>query len=74
MGALMWGASKTCPTLAMSWRNLPFSQLCDKSTEKDKVLHPNVFTGNHQVLHLFLFQVVQHLVVVFQSAIRLKMP
>ena len=59
----------------MSWRNLPFPQLGDKSTEKDKVLHPNVFTGNHQVFHLFLFQVVEHLVVVmFQSAIRLKNP
>ena len=71
---LLFSASKTCPTLAMSWPSLPFSQLGDKSTEKDKVLHPNVFTGNHQVLHLFLFQVVEHLVVLFQSAIRLKMP
>ena len=71
---LLFTASKTWPTLAMRWRNLPFSQLGDKSTEKDKVLHPNVFTGNHQVLHLFLFQVVEHLVVVFQTAIRLKMP
>ena len=71
---LLFSPSKTWPTPAISWRNLPFSQLGNKSTEKDKVLHPNVFTGNHQVLHLFLFQVVEHLVVVFQSAIRLKMP
>ena len=71
---LLFSSSKTWPTLAISWRNLPFPQLGDKSTEKDKVLHPNVFTGNHQVLHLFLFQVVEHLVVVFQTAIRLKMP
>ena len=71
---LLFSPSKTWPTPAISWRNLPFSQLGNKSTEKDKVLHPNVFTGNHQVLHLFLFQVVEHLVVVFQTAIRLKMP